>query len=130
MITSLLLQVIGLFKFALFARIIIDYVRMFKRDWRPSPFLSSIFEVIYSVTDPPMKFVQRFVPPLRVGGIALDLSFIVILIALSLLQRVILIVLKFPLQLSSFAQLDIDTEFTLNSCNSGIFRHGQCEYLI
>jgi YggT family protein len=66
---------------------------MFKRDWRPSPFISSIFEVIYSITDPPMKFVQRFVPPLRVGGIALDLSFIVILIALSLLQRVILIVL-------------------------------------
>jgi YggT family protein len=93
MITSLLLQIIGLFKFALFARIIIDYVRMFKRDWRPSPFISSIFEVIYSITDPPMKFVQRFVPPLRVGGIALDLSFIVILIALSLLQRVILIVL-------------------------------------
>jgi YggT family protein len=93
MVTSLLLQIIGLFKFALFARIIIDYIRMFKRDWRPSPFLSSIFEVIYSITDPPMKFVQRFVPPLRVGGIALDLSFIVILIALSLLQRVILIVL-------------------------------------
>jgi YggT family protein len=93
MITSLLLQVIGLFKFALFARIIIDYVRMFKADWRPSSFLSSIFEVIYSITDSPMKFVQRFVPPLRVGGVALDLSFIVILIALSLLQRVILIVL-------------------------------------
>jgi len=93
MITSLLLQVISLFKFALFARIIIDYVRMFKPDWRPSSFLSSIFEVIYSITDPPMKFVQRFVPPLRVGGVALDLSFIVILIALSLLQRVILIVL-------------------------------------
>ena len=93
MITSLLLQVIGLFKFALFARIIIDYIRMFKRDWRPSSFISSIFEVIYSITDPPMKFVQRFVPPLRVGGIALDLSFIVILIALSLLQRVILKVL-------------------------------------
>ena len=93
MVTSLLLQVIGLFKFALFARIIIDYVRMFKRDWRPSPFISSIFEVIFSITDPPMKFVQRFVPPLRVGGVALDLSFIVILIALSLLQRVILIVL-------------------------------------
>ena len=89
MITSLLLQIIGLFKFALFARIIIDYIRMFKRDWRPSSFISSIFEVIYSITDPPMKFVQRFVPPLRVGGVALDLSFIVILIALSLVGRVI-----------------------------------------
>jgi YggT family protein len=93
MLTSLLLQVIGLFKLALFARIIIDYIRAFKRDWRPAPFLSAVFEVIYSVTDPPIKFVQRFVPPLRVGAVALDLSFIVVLIALSLLQRVILVVL-------------------------------------
>lgn len=93
MITSLILQVIGLFKLALFARIIIDYIRMFKRDWRPAPFLSAIFEVIYSITDPPIKFVQRFVPPLRVGSMALDLSFIVILIALSLLERVVAIVL-------------------------------------
>ena len=93
MISSILLQILGFFKLALFARIIIDYVRMFAKNWRPNSFLLAIFEVIYSITDPPMKFVQRFVPPLRVGGIALDLSFIVILIALSLLQRVILIVL-------------------------------------
>jgi YggT family protein len=92
MIGSLLLQILGLFKLALFARIIIDYIRMFKRDWRPSSFLSSIFEIIYSVTDPPMKFVQRFVPPLRVGSVALDLSFIVILIAISLLQRIIIVI--------------------------------------
>jgi YggT family protein len=33
--------------------------------------------------------VQRFVPPLRLGGIALDLSFIVLLIAINLLEGVI-----------------------------------------
>jgi YggT family protein len=92
MIASLLLQILGLFKLALFARIIIDYIRMFKRDWRPSSFLSSIFEIIYSVPDPPMKFIQRFVPPLHVGSVALDLSFIVILIAISLLERVIVVI--------------------------------------
>ena len=50
-------------------------------------------EIIYMITDKPLSFVRRFIPPLRMGPVALDLSFIVILIALSLLQRVILIVL-------------------------------------
>jgi YggT family protein len=65
MLKSVLLQIIGLFKLALFIRIIIDYVRMFARNWRPNSFLLAIFEVIYTVTDPTVRFVQRFVPPLR-----------------------------------------------------------------
>ena len=93
MISSILLQILGFFKLALFARIIIDYVRMFAKNWRPNSFLRAIFEVIYSITDPPMKYVQRFVPPLRLGGIALDLSFIVLLIAINLLQGAIRVIL-------------------------------------
>jgi YggT family protein len=89
MLQSVLLQIIGLFKLALFIRIIIDYVRMFARNWRPNAFLLAVFEVIYTVTDPPMRFVQRFVPPLRLGGVALDLSFIVLLIAANILQALI-----------------------------------------
>ena len=93
MISSILLQILGFFKLALFARIIIDYVRMFAKNWRPNSFLLAIFEVIYSITDPPMRYVQRFVPPLRLGGIALDLSFIVLLIAINLLQGAIRVIL-------------------------------------
>ena len=89
MITSIILQLLDFFKLALFARIIIDYARMFAKNWRPNSFLLAFFEIIYSITDPPMKYVQRFVPPLRLGGIALDLSFIVLLIAVNLLQGVI-----------------------------------------
>ena len=89
MLKSVLLQIIGLFKLALFVRIIMDYVRMFARNWRPNSFLLAIFEVIYTVTDPPMRFVQRFVPPLRLGGVALDLSFIVLLIAANIAQTLI-----------------------------------------
>lgn len=93
MLTSLILQILGLFKLALFIRIIIDYVRMFAKNWRPGAILLAFFEFIYSITDPPMKFVQRFVPPLRLGGIALDLSFIVLLIAINLLQGAIRVIL-------------------------------------
>ena len=93
MITSIILQLLDFFKLALFARIIIDYARMFAKNWRPNSFLLAIFEIIYSITDPPMKYVQRFVPPLRLGGIALDLSFIVLLIAINLLQGAIRVIL-------------------------------------
>lgn len=93
MLSSLLIQLLGLFKLFLFARIIIDYIRMFARNWRPNAFLLAVFEVIYSVTDKPMRFVQRFVPPLRLGGISLDLSFIVLLIAINVAQTAISILL-------------------------------------
>jgi YggT family protein len=93
MITNLLLTLLDLFKYALFIRLIIDYARLFARNWRPNSFLIALFEFIYAVTDPPMKFVGRFVPPLRIGGVALDLSFIVLLIAISLLKGVIVTVL-------------------------------------
>lgn len=88
-----LLQLLSLFKIALFLRIIIDYIRMFARSWRPNTFLLAIFEVIYTITERPMAFVRRFIPPLRLGGVSLDLSFIVLLIAVNLLQAVVIAVL-------------------------------------
>jgi YggT family protein len=90
---NVILQLLSFFKIALFLRIIIDYIRMFARSWRPNTFLLAIFEVIFSVTEPPMRFVRRFVPPLRSGGVALDLSFIVLLIAVNLLQSIVVAVL-------------------------------------
>jgi len=91
MITNLLLTLLDLFKYALFIRLIIDYVRIFARNWRPNSFLIAVFEFIYTVTDPPMKFVCRFVPPLRLGGVSLDLSFIVLLIAIGLAKSLIVV---------------------------------------
>ena len=93
MLASILIQLLGLFKLALFARIIIDYIRMFARNWRPNAIFLGIFEIIYSITDRPMKFVQRFIPPLRLGGVALDLSFIVLLIAINVAQVAIGVIL-------------------------------------
>ena len=93
MLSSILIQLLGLFKLALFARIIIDYIRMFARNWRPNAIILGLFEIIYSITDKPMRFVQRFIPPLRLGGVSLDLSFIVLLIAINAAQVAINILL-------------------------------------
>jgi YggT family protein len=93
LLRSTLLQLLSLFKIALFLRIIVDYIRLFARSWRPNTLLIAIFEIIYALTEKPMAFVRRFIPPLRLGGVALDLSFIVLLIAINLLQGVVRVAL-------------------------------------
>ena len=93
MLRNAIVEVLTLFKFALFFRVIIDYIRIYARNWRPNSFFLAIFEIIYSITDKPMRFVQRFIPPLRIGGVALDLSFIVLLLAIGVLQNIALTLL-------------------------------------
>ena len=91
-IGSILHLILQLFLFALLGRLILDYVRMFKPSWRPSGIILILVEAIYTITDRPMNFVRRFVPPLRLGGASIDLSFIVLFVAVQLLMpRVLLI---------------------------------------
>ncbi|MGI9226315.1 MAG: YggT family protein [Candidatus Nanopelagicaceae bacterium] len=78
------------FIFALFARLILDYVRMFKPSWSPRGLMLWFAESVYTFTDPPIKFFRRFIPPLRLGGVALDLSFIVLFFAVQILQSLAL----------------------------------------
>jgi YggT family protein len=77
-IGSILIQVLNIFVLFLFIRLILDYVRLFKPGWRPRGVILPIAEIIYTVTDKPLGFVRRFVPPLRLGAVALYLSFIVL----------------------------------------------------
>ena len=85
-IGSLLAGVLQLFLFALFGRLILDYVRMFARNWRPSGISLYLVEAIYAITDQPMRFVVRYIPPIRLGAVSLDLSFIVLFFAVQLLM--------------------------------------------
>jgi YggT family protein len=71
------------------ARLILDYARIFAASWRPKGIVLAIAEFIYAVTDPIVNFVRRFVPPLRLGPVSLDLSFIVIFFGAQLLSSFI-----------------------------------------
>jgi YggT family protein len=77
--------VLRLFLLLLFARFVVDWVQVFARSWTPKGFVLVLLEIIYSITDPPIVFIRRFVPPLRIGSIALDTSFIIVLISCYLL---------------------------------------------
>ena len=84
---SLIATLLELYLFVLFARLILDYVRMFARNWRPRGIMLPIAEIIYALTDKPLSFIRRFVPPLRLGAVALDLSFIVLFFAVQFLAN-------------------------------------------
>ena len=79
--------VLTLFLFLLFARFVVDWVQVFARNWTPKGIVLVVLEVVYSVTDPPILFIRRFVPPLRLGAIALDTSFIIVLVVTYLLLQ-------------------------------------------
>ena len=72
----------------LVGRMIFGWVQVFAREWRPKGIVLVIAEAIYTVTDPPLKFLRRFIPPLRIGMVAMDLSFMVLFIVVLILLEV------------------------------------------
>ena len=70
-------------------RLIMQVVFQFARSYDPRGVMLVAVESAYTVTDPPLKFLRRHIPPLRIGGIALDLGFLLLIIIMSLLLRVV-----------------------------------------
>lgn len=69
----------------LWVRFVVDWVQVFARSWQPRGVLLVLLEGVYSLTDPPIKALRRVIPPLRLGGMALDLSFLIVLLVAYLL---------------------------------------------
>ena len=81
--------VLLVFFILLIARLVFDYVMMFARSWRPSGVTAVGLEVVYSVTDPPLKALRRVIPPLRLGNFSIDLGFMVLLFVVYVLMQVV-----------------------------------------
>ena len=82
---NVLLVALQLYVLVLIARIVFDYIQLFARDWQPSGVILIAAEAIYSVTDPPLRLLRRFIPPVRLGQVSLDLSFLVLFIVITFL---------------------------------------------
>lgn len=84
-LASIVVLVLWLFLGLLFIRFVIDWVQVFARSWTPTGPVLVVLEIVYTITDPPILFFRRFIPPLRLGTVALDLSFMIVLIITYLL---------------------------------------------
>ncbi|MEI2765856.1 MAG: YggT family protein [Dermatophilaceae bacterium] len=78
-----------LFFVALIGRLVVDWVQVLARGWRPKGVVLVLAEAVYTVTDPPLKLLRRIIPSLNLGGIRIDLAFLVLFLLTSMLMGVV-----------------------------------------
>lgn len=77
-VRQILQFVVVLFLIVLLLRAVFDWVQFFARDWRPRGAALVVAEAVYTVTDPPLRFLRRLIPPLRIGSVAIDLAYMLL----------------------------------------------------
>ncbi len=81
---ALFFQILGfalfIFWLLLIARVVVEFIRSFSRDWHPTGITVVILEIIMSITDPPVKLLRRLIPQLTIGAVRFDLSIMVLLL--------------------------------------------------
>ena len=70
--------VVFLYFLVLIGRVVFDWIRIFAKEWRPRGAALLVAEPIYTLTEPPLRALRKVIPPLRLGGVSLDLSFMVL----------------------------------------------------
>lgn len=90
LITAPLYLILTIYQFALIIRIIFNITESYARNWRPKGLVLMIAMAIYSITDPPLRWLNRKIPPLNLGGIALDMGFVIVFLAVLVAKTILL----------------------------------------
>ena len=90
MLGTVLYVILRVFVLVLIARIVIEMIQSFSRNFQPPRWFILVAEPLFMITDPPVKALRRVIPPLRLGNVALDLSVIVLFILANILQVIVL----------------------------------------
>ena len=88
-IASFLDAALNLYTLILIGRLVFEYIRMFAPDWRPSGVVLMLAEFLYSVTDPPLRALRRILPPLRLGTMYIDLSYLVLFLGIYVARMIL-----------------------------------------
>lgn len=88
-ILTILYFLLLLYIIVLWGRFALDLVQQFNRSWRPRGGMLVIADGVYTVTDPPIRAVRRVLPPMRMGPVALDFGWTIVLLAAIILRFVI-----------------------------------------
>ena len=89
LVFTFLYYVVFIFFIILIGRLVIEWIRVFARDWKPQGVVLVLAEGIFTATDPPLKALRKVLPPLRIGQIQLDLAFIVMFLIVTILMSVL-----------------------------------------
>ncbi|MCA0253745.1 MAG: YggT family protein [Actinobacteria bacterium] len=89
MIGTLIGYAIWLYLMVLTARAVLSFVPLLIRDWQPRGVVLVIAEIVYTLTDPPLRLLRKVLPPVQLGGAQLDLGFLVLFMLLSIAMRIV-----------------------------------------
>jgi len=81
--------VLWIYLLILIGRMIFTWIQTFSRSWTPTGVVLVIAETVFTLTDPPLRFLRRYIRPLRIGSVALDLSFMVLFFAVLIMVNVV-----------------------------------------
>ena len=82
----ILSSILSLYFLILLVRVVLDWVQVFARQWRPRGLILVLANLVYALTDPPLRLIRRRVPMARLGGVGIDLSFLVLVFGIWILQ--------------------------------------------
>ncbi|WP_114855851.1 YggT family protein [Brachybacterium sp. YJGR34] len=89
LIAGVLYLAVLLYLLVLVARLVLEWIQSYAREYRPSGLVLVLFEVVYTLTDPPVKGLRRLIPPVRLGAVSLDLSLMILLVLGWMLLRIL-----------------------------------------
>ena len=90
-VAALILLVTDVAIVLLITRFVIDWVQLLAQSWRPRGLVAAFCEAIYTVTDPPLRAIRGVIPPIRMGSAMLDLSPMILLIGIYIVQKVVVV---------------------------------------
>ena len=85
-LAKILLGILDLYLLILLVRVVLDWVQVFARQWRPQGLVLVLANLVYALTDPPLRLIRQKVPMARLGGVGIDLSFLVLVFGILILQ--------------------------------------------
>jgi YggT family protein len=88
-VVVVLTYVLWLYLLLLVGRLVFSWIQAFSRSWSPTGPVLVVAEAVFTATDPPLRLLRRFIPTVRLGNVALDLSFMALFFLILLLIRVV-----------------------------------------
>ena len=89
LIAGVLYLALLIYLLLLLARLVLEWIQSYAREYRPAGLALVLFEVVYTLTDPPVMLLRRLIPPVRIGAVSLDLSLMILLLVGWILLRVL-----------------------------------------
>lgn len=88
-----LIWILSLYQLLLMMRVVLDVAQIVSRNWEPTGLILVGANFVYRCTDPPLRLLGKYIPPVRFGGIAFDIGFLALFIGISILQRILGLIL-------------------------------------